>query len=83
MKYLMLIAVDRSSRPANRAAGEKLMGEYQTFNQRITGSGELVAGDRPSPCPISDAVESSWVADAATASLRQRRPVSVAEVRQP
>ena len=46
MKYLMLIAVDPSSRPADRAAGEKLMAEYQTFSQRIAGSGELVAADR-------------------------------------
>lgn len=46
MKYLMMIAVDRSSRPASRAAGETLMAEYQAFNQRITGSGELVTGDR-------------------------------------
>jgi hypothetical protein len=46
MKYLMLIAVDPSSRPADRAAGEKLMAEYETFNQQIAGSGELVAADR-------------------------------------
>jgi len=46
MKYLMMIAVDRSSRPASLAAGEKLMAEYLAFNQRITGSGELVTGDR-------------------------------------
>ena len=46
MKYLMLIAVDPSSRPADRAAGEKLMADYQTFSQRIAGSGELVAADR-------------------------------------
>jgi hypothetical protein len=46
MKYLMLIAVDGSSRPADRAAGEKLMAEYQTFTEGITGSGELVAADR-------------------------------------
>jgi hypothetical protein len=46
MKYLMLIAVDPSSRPADRAAGEHLMAAYETFNQQITGSGELVAADR-------------------------------------
>jgi hypothetical protein len=46
MKYLMLIAVDPSSRPADRAAGEKLMAGYETFNQQIASSGELVAADR-------------------------------------
>ena len=46
MKYLMLIAVDPSSRPADRAAGEQLMAGYETFNQQIAGSGELVGGDR-------------------------------------
>jgi len=53
------------------------------FRAELQAFTELVAGDRPSPCPMSDAIESSWVAEAATASLRQRRPVSVAEVRQP
>lgn len=46
MKYLMLIAVDRSSPPADRVAGEKLMAEYQAFTEAIAGSGELVTGDR-------------------------------------
>ncbi len=46
MKYLMLIAVDRPARPADRSAGERLMAEYQAFNEAITGSGELVAADR-------------------------------------
>jgi myo-inositol 2-dehydrogenase / D-chiro-inositol 1-dehydrogenase len=43
---------------------------------------ELVAGERPSPCTMVDAVESSWVAEAATASLQQERPVSISEVRE-
>lgn len=46
MKYLMLIAVDPASRPADRAAVEKLMAEYWAFTDGITGSGELVAADR-------------------------------------
>ncbi len=47
MRNLMMIAVDPSSRPAGRAAGEKLMAEYHAFNQRITGAGGLISGDRP------------------------------------
>jgi hypothetical protein len=46
MKYLMLIAVDPSNRPTDRAAGEKLMAGYEAFTQRVVGSGELVAADR-------------------------------------
>jgi hypothetical protein len=46
MKYLMLIAVDPSSRPADQVAGEKLMAEYQAFTEAIAGSGELVTADR-------------------------------------
>ncbi|WP_432484978.1 Gfo/Idh/MocA family protein [Kineococcus esterisolvens] len=42
---------------------------------------EVVAGTRPSPCTVADAVEAGWIAEACTLSLREHRPVRVAEVR--
>ncbi|GGR07692.1 Gfo/Idh/MocA family protein [Streptomyces pilosus] len=42
---------------------------------------EVVAGSCPSPCTIQDALEAGWIAEACTLSLREHRPVTVAEVR--
>ncbi|WP_337061409.1 Gfo/Idh/MocA family protein [Kineococcus sp. G2] len=42
---------------------------------------EVVAGLRPSPCTVADAVEAGWVAEACALSLREHRPVRVAQVR--
>jgi myo-inositol 2-dehydrogenase / D-chiro-inositol 1-dehydrogenase len=42
---------------------------------------EVVAGSRPSPCTVADALEAGWIAEACTASLRQHRPVRMEEVR--
>lgn len=42
---------------------------------------EVVAGTRPSPCTIADALEAGWIAEACTLSLREHRPVTLAEVR--
>ncbi|MGA5731635.1 Gfo/Idh/MocA family protein [Streptomyces seoulensis] len=42
---------------------------------------EVVAGTRPSPCTIEEALEAGWIAEACTLSLREHRPVSLAEVR--
>jgi myo-inositol 2-dehydrogenase/D-chiro-inositol 1-dehydrogenase len=42
---------------------------------------EVVAGARPSPCTIEDALEAGWIAEACALSLRERRPVTVEEVR--
>jgi myo-inositol 2-dehydrogenase / D-chiro-inositol 1-dehydrogenase len=44
---------------------------------------EVAAGARPSPCTIEDALETGWVAEAATLSLAEHRPVRVDEVREP
>jgi myo-inositol 2-dehydrogenase/D-chiro-inositol 1-dehydrogenase len=52
------------------------------FRAELAAFTEVVRGDRPSPCTITDAVESGWVAEAATASLREHRPVRIEEVRQ-
>jgi myo-inositol 2-dehydrogenase/D-chiro-inositol 1-dehydrogenase len=40
-----------------------------------------VAGQRTSPCPIADALETGWVAEACALSLHEHRPVRVEEVR--
>ncbi|MGW2727556.1 Gfo/Idh/MocA family protein [Streptomyces sp. NPDC001494] len=42
---------------------------------------EVVAGARPSPCTVEDALEAGWIAEACTLSLREHRPVTVEEVR--
>jgi myo-inositol 2-dehydrogenase/D-chiro-inositol 1-dehydrogenase len=52
------------------------------FRAELAAFTEVVSGQRPSPCTVADAVESSWVAEAATLSLREHRPVRVDEVRQ-
>jgi myo-inositol 2-dehydrogenase/D-chiro-inositol 1-dehydrogenase len=51
------------------------------FRAELTTFTEVVAGARPSPCTIADALETGWVAEACTASLQQRRPVRIDEVR--
>ncbi|HVL83919.1 MAG TPA: Gfo/Idh/MocA family oxidoreductase [Pseudonocardia sp.] len=51
------------------------------FRAELAAFVEVVAGTRPSPCTVDDALETSWVAEAATVSLHEHRPVRVAEVR--
>lgn len=41
----------------------------------------VVAGRRESPCTPADAVESAWISEAATHSLREGRPVTITEVK--
>ncbi len=42
---------------------------------------EVIAGTRQSPCTLLDALEAGWIAEAATVSLREHRPVRMEEVR--
>lgn len=42
---------------------------------------EVVAGRRPSPCPVADALEADRIAKACTRSLREHRRVQIKEVR--
>lgn len=42
---------------------------------------EVVAGIRPSPCTMTDALEADWIAEACVRSAREHRPVALAEVR--
>ena len=53
----------------------------QAFRAELTAFTEVVAGQRPSPCTVLDAVETGWVAEACTLSLREHRPVQIEEVR--
>lgn len=52
------------------------------FRTELTAFTDVVAGRRPSPCTVDDALAVAWIAEAATLSLRQHRPVRVAEVQQ-
>ncbi|MBT0565679.1 Gfo/Idh/MocA family oxidoreductase [Williamsia sp. CHRR-6] len=42
---------------------------------------DVVTGAAESPCTVADAVEVAWIAEAATLSRKQSRPVAIAEVR--
>ena len=53
----------------------------EAFRAELTAFTEVVAGQRPSPCTVLDAVETGWVAEACTLSLREHRPVQIEEVR--
>jgi len=51
------------------------------FRAELAAFTEVVAGSRPSPCTVADAIEVGWIAEAADLSLRQHRPVRMDEVR--
>ncbi|MFD3451375.1 Gfo/Idh/MocA family oxidoreductase [Streptomyces sp. NPDC058691] len=51
------------------------------YRAELAAFTEVVAGRRPSPCSVADAVEAGWIAEACTLSLRDRRPVRMEEVR--
>jgi NAD(P)-dependent dehydrogenase (short-subunit alcohol dehydrogenase family) len=55
----------------------------EAFHAELTAFTEVVAGRRASPCTVLDAVETGWVAEACTLSLREHRPVQIEEVRIP
>ncbi|GGW48000.1 oxidoreductase [Streptomyces lucensis JCM 4490] len=51
------------------------------YRAELAAFTEVVAGTRPSPCTVEDALEAAWIAEACVLSLREHRPVTVAEVR--
>ncbi|MFF1719189.1 Gfo/Idh/MocA family protein [Streptomyces sviceus] len=51
------------------------------YRAELTAFTEVVAGSRPSPCTVADALEAGWIAEACTLSLHEHRPVTIAEVR--
>jgi myo-inositol 2-dehydrogenase/D-chiro-inositol 1-dehydrogenase len=52
----------------------------EAFIAELTAFTEVVAGRRPSPCTVDDALAVAWMAEAATLSLQQHRPVQIVEV---
>ncbi len=50
------------------------------FRAELAAFTEVVAGTRPSPCTVQDALEVAFIAEAATLSLGRHRPVEIAEV---
>ncbi|MEU2373851.1 Gfo/Idh/MocA family protein [Streptomyces misionensis] len=52
------------------------------YRAELAAFTEVVAGDRPSPCTVEDALEAGWIAEACTLSRREHRPVPLTEVRQ-
>jgi myo-inositol 2-dehydrogenase/D-chiro-inositol 1-dehydrogenase len=51
------------------------------FQAELAAFTRVVAGELPSPCTVADAVETAWVAELCTTSLREHRPVRMEEVR--
>ena len=51
------------------------------FRAELAAFTEVVAGTRPSPCTLHDGVEASLIAEAATRSWREHRPVRLGDVR--
>ena len=51
------------------------------FRAELAAFTDVVAGTIPSPCTVADAIEASWVAEAAVRSLHEHRPVTLDEVR--
>jgi myo-inositol 2-dehydrogenase/D-chiro-inositol 1-dehydrogenase len=51
------------------------------FRAELEAFTEVVAGRRDSPCTVDDAAAATWIAEAATRSLQEHRPVRVEEVR--
>ncbi|MET8828673.1 Gfo/Idh/MocA family oxidoreductase [Streptomyces sp. NPDC004610] len=51
------------------------------YRAELTAFTEVVAGTRPSPCTVADALEAGWIAEACTLSLHEHRPVRIDEVR--
>ena len=56
---------------------DRLSGAFAAELQAFT---EVVAGQRTSPCTVNDALAVGYIAEAATLSLQQHRPVQIDEV---
>ena len=51
------------------------------FQAELTAFTEVASGQRVSPCTVDDAIAVAYMAEAATLSLQQHRPVRIDEVR--
>ncbi len=52
----------------------------EAFRRELTAFTEVVAGSRPSPCTVDDALAVTFLAEAAQLSLTEHRPVRIDEV---
>lgn len=52
----------------------------EAFRIELATFCQVAAGEVPSPCTIDDAMGTTWVAEAATLSAKEGRPVSIEEV---
>lgn len=50
------------------------------FRAELTAFCAVATGERPSPCTVQDAMSTAWVAEAATLSVAEHRPVRIEEV---
>jgi myo-inositol 2-dehydrogenase/D-chiro-inositol 1-dehydrogenase len=57
---------------------DRLTGAFRTELETFT---RVVAGEQVSPCTVDDAMAVAWIAEAATLSQQQHRPVQIDEVR--
>jgi len=64
--------------PPHAAFMQRFLPAYRAELAAFT---EVVAGLRPSPCTVADALEAEYVAEACSRSLREHRPVRTEEVR--
>ncbi len=53
------------------------------FQAELEAFTDVVAGRRTSPCTVDDALAVAYIAEAATLSLKEHRPVQIDEVRTP
>src|SRR3954470_19564003 len=53
----------------------------EAFRKELIAFTDVVAGKIPSPCSVADAVEVGWIAEAATMSLHQHRPIRLDDIR--
>lgn len=51
------------------------------FRAELAAFTSLVSGERPSPCTVADALAAGWIAEAATRSRDEHRPVRLTEMR--
>jgi myo-inositol 2-dehydrogenase / D-chiro-inositol 1-dehydrogenase len=51
----------------------------EAFRRELATFCDVAAGKAPSPCTVEDAMGTAWVAEAATLSARERRPVRIDE----
>ena len=53
----------------------------EAFRVELGTFADVVAGTQVSPCTVDDALAVTWMAEAATLSVREHRPVRIDEVR--